>query len=130
MDFSWIKGTIRGWTVLAWWVVLPIRAVAMILSIAADLIFISIFGIIAAFWFGMIPDATVRTTLDQVGHKIESYVMPEFKAALHPAAMTPSITTSSSVDSSLHAGGGNAATDALMATNPGAVAAQSVRSGR
>ena len=91
MDFSWVTGTLRGWTALAWWAILPVRAVAMILSIVADLIFIAIFAGIVALWAGMIPDAQVRSVLDQVGHKVESYVLPEFRAALHPTSMSPTI---------------------------------------
>ncbi len=122
MDFSWVTGTLRGWTALAWWAILPIRAIAMILSIVADLIFIAIFAGVIALWAGMIPDDKVRSVLDQIGHKVESYVLPEFRAALHPAPMSPTIqdATGKAADAPAKAiaprSGG---VDALMSDHPG-----------
>lgn len=127
MDFSWIRGTLRGWTALAWWVALPVRIIAMILSIVSDLIFISIFVGIAALWMGMIPETTVRSVLDQIGYKVETYVMPEFRAALHPGAMSPILPEMAKPREVVTDTSG---VDALMSSDPGKETAKKVESGK
>lgn len=119
MDFSWLLGILRGWKALAWWAILPIRAVAMILSIVSDLIFIAIFAGIAALYAGMIPEDKVRSVFDQVGRKFEAYALPEFHAVLHPTPAAPSAAGNGISEPPKAAGLQSGGVEALMSSHPG-----------